>query len=141
MKLNRIVPLAGLAACLFVVVAFRPVPGGEQPHPAQAVRVDTTRGLDPATGFVIADGIELMRVHCTGCHSSKLITQYRATREVWLDKIRWMQQKQNLWDLGEAEPKILDYLARYYGPTDAYERRAPLKTEQWYKLSPGTPKE
>jgi hypothetical protein len=46
-----------------------------------------------------------------------------------------MQQKQNLWDLGEAEPKILDYLAKYYAPTDAYEHRQPLKNVDWYKLS------
>jgi hypothetical protein len=141
MKLNRIVSLAYLTACLLVAVAFRPATEILPDALAQGIRADTTRGIDPTTGFVIADGIELMRVHCTGCHSSKLITQYRASREVWLDKIRWMQQKQNLWDLGEAEPKILDYLAKYYAPTDAYERRSPLKTEQWYKLTPGTPKE
>jgi hypothetical protein len=109
-------------------------------QPAPIMVQDTTRGIDTATGFVIADGIDLMRAHCTGCHSSKIITQYRASREVWLDKIRWMQKTQNLWDLGEAEPKILDYLARYYAPTNAYDRRAPLKSVQWYKLDARSPR-
>lgn len=134
MKLYKSQVLGFLAVCLFLGAAFRPKTQSIQP-PVATTLADTTKGLDPSTGFVVAEGIELMRAHCTGCHSSKLITQYRATREVWLEKIRWMQQKQNLWDLGEAEPKILDYLAKYYAPTDTYERRQPLKNIEWYKLS------
>lgn len=138
MKLYKI-QLAGLGViALLSVAAFRPVES-YQPVSDNEAKTDTTRGLDPSTGFVIADGIELMRAHCTGCHSSRMITQYRATREVWLDKIRWMQRTQNLWDLGEAEPKILDYLAKHYAPTNSYERRKPLQNVEWYRLkSPGS---
>lgn len=138
MKLYKILTPTLIIGCFLMGAAFRAdLPGGIQ-RGSNEVKLDTTKkGLDPATGFVIDDGIELMRAHCTGCHSSKLITQFRASREVWLEKIRWMQRTQNLWDLGEAEPKILDYLARHYAPADTYERRQPLKDIEWYKLGEG----
>ena len=123
-----------LALVIFVAAAFRTT-SRVIVSDATQVLIDTTKkGIDPATGFVIADGFELVRANCTGCHSSKLVTQYRATREVWLEKIHWMQRTQNLWDLGESEPKILDYLARHYAPNDRYERRQPLKDIEWHTL-------
>ena len=129
-----------LALVLFVAAAFRTT--SERVVSSETtiqVPVDTTKqGIDPATGFVIADGFELVRANCTGCHSSKLVTQYRATREVWLEKIHWMQRTQNLWDLGESEPKILDYLAKHYAPNDQYERRRPLKDIEWHTLEKST---
>ena len=57
----------------------------------------------------------------------------RFTREGWQDKIRWMQQTQNLWDLGEDEAIILTYLAKNYAPS-AIGRRQSLVVEQWYAL-------
>lgn len=99
------------------------------------IRLDTTKmKIDSATGFVIDDGFDMVRAHCTACHSSKLVTQFGATREGWLEKIRWMQHTQNLWDLGEAEPIILDYLAKNYPTTQKFDRRQPLKDVDWYKL-------
>jgi hypothetical protein len=62
------------------------------------------------------------------------VTQNRATRDGWLEMIRWMQETQKLWDLGPNEDKILDYLATYYAP-EAKGRRAPVKVEEWYDLS------
>ncbi len=102
------------------------------------MRLDTTKKkLDPATGFVIDDGLDMVRAHCTGCHSSKLVTQYGASRDGWLDKIRWMQRTQNLGELGEAEPVILDYLAKHYPPAEKFDRREPLKDVEWYRLGKG----
>ena len=95
---------------------------------------DSTIVLDKATGLVVSEGLDLVTAHCTGCHSSKLITQFHTDRKGWLEKIRWMQQKQKLWDLGEAEPKILDYLAKNYPATEKVNRRAALKNIDWYKL-------
>lgn len=95
---------------------------------------DSTIVLDKATGLIVSQGLDLVMAHCTGCHSSKLITQFHTDRKGWLEKIRWMQQKQKLWDLGEAEPKILDYLAKNYPPTEKVNRRAALKNIDWYKL-------
>ena len=94
---------------------------------------DTTK-YDKTTGLVVSEGLNLVITHCTACHSSKLITQFHTDRQGWLEKIRWMQQKQKLWDLGEAEPKILDYLAKNYPPTEKVNRRANLKTINWHKL-------
>lgn len=105
--------------------------------PMAEVRLDTIKKIDPATGFVIAEGLDLVRAHCTGCHSSKLVTEFGADRAGWLDKIRWMQRTQNLWNLGEAEPVILDYLAKHYPPDAKFDRRKPLKDIQWYRLVEG----
>ena len=84
------------------------------------------------SALIDSEGIMTVRAYCTGCHSEKLITQNRATREGWEAMIRWMQQTQNLGDLGENEMEILDYLATNYAP-DRKGRRASLKVE-WYSL-------
>ncbi len=47
--------------------------------------------------------------------------------------IRWMQQTQNLWDLGENEELILDYLSTYYPPEEK-GRRENLKDIEWYEM-------
>lgn len=39
--------------------------------------------------------------------------------------IRWMQETQGLWPLGDAESAILEYLSVNYGPLPR-GRRAPL---------------
>lgn len=79
------------------------------------------------------EGLELVKTHCTSCHSAKLIVQNRATREGWLNMIRWMQQTQNLWDLGENEEMILNYLTTHYAPEEK-GRRENLKDIEWYEL-------
>lgn len=72
---------------------------------------------DPDLPYVIA--------HCTTCHSPALITQNRMTREGWLKTIRWMQDKQGLWPLGDHEEIVLNYLETYYFPEET-GRRKPL---------------
>lgn len=91
--------------------------------------------LDAETGLVIDSQLMLVKAQCTGCHSSKLITQNRFTREGWKEKIRWMQRTQKLWDLGETEPVVLDYLVRHYGPqARAFDgRRLPLSGITWHE--------
>ncbi|MFT6435341.1 MAG: hypothetical protein ACJAVI_003396 [Candidatus Azotimanducaceae bacterium] len=71
--------------------------------------------------------VEIVSQTCIACHSLKLVTQNRADREGWLAMIRWMQEKQGLWPLGDNEDKILDYLSAYYGPTKSF-RRTPLSS-------------
>lgn len=97
------------------------------------VAIDTTK-IDEHTGFVMAPNYELVIAHCTGCHSAKLVIQYRGNRTDWLNKIRWMQEKQNLWNLEESEPLILDYLARNYPAVERNTRRKTLKVKEWYEL-------
>lgn len=75
----------------------------------------------------------LVVANCTGCHSGKLVTQNRATREGWTNMIRWMQRTQNLKDLGADEQKILDYLSENYAPAEQ-GRRANLVVYDWYEL-------
>lgn len=109
---------------------------------ARSSRTASARSLadsvkkDPETGLAIDPQLMLVKGQCTACHSSKLILQSRFSRDKWIERIRWMQRTQKLWDLGESEPIILDYLVKYYGPaTGSFDgRREPLQSIKWYKL-------
>ena len=81
--------------------------------------------MDPVTGLKMTGDWEIVRASCTACHSPKLITQQRGTAQQWLTMIRWMQEKQNLWQFDPAtEEKIITYLAENYPPSDAQRRMA-----------------
>ena len=96
---------------------------------APAVAATTEVAIDPATGFKMSGDWELVRAHCTGCHSSKLITQQRGTAQQWLAMIRWMQKKQNLWPFDPGtENRIITYLSDNYPPDEA-RRRAAIPNE------------
>ncbi|WP_306642884.1 hypothetical protein [Sanyastnella coralliicola] len=90
-------------------------------------------GIHMRTGLIVDDGFEQVKVTCLACHSAKLVTQNRADRDGWKKMIRWMQETQNLWDLGPNEDIILDYLAKNYAP-EQEGRRANLKDIEWYVL-------
>ncbi len=99
------------------------------------MRVAWAAELDSETGLVRAPGFEVVSVQCTVCHSARLISQNRADRDGWLAMIRWMQETQGLWPLGEQEGIVLDYLAANYGPLDVGRRpRLPA-----HLLPPATP--
>jgi hypothetical protein len=84
--------------------------------------------LDRSVDIVKMDeGAELVQAHCGTCHSLALVEQNRMTRTGWVRTIRWMQEKQGLWDLGEAEVLIVDYLASNYGVVEVPWRRKPLQ--------------
>lgn len=85
------------------------------------------------SGLIVDRDLTLVLTNCTVCHSGRLIAQNRATREGWKEMIVWMQKTQNLWELGENEDRILDYLEKHYSPI-ATGRRANLVVENWYKL-------
>jgi len=89
--------------------------------------------VDATTGFIEDEGMQIVINNCTTCHSAELVTQNKMTREGWLATIRWMQESQNLWDLGQNEAPILDYLAKHYAPEEK-GRRAPLENIEWYAL-------
>ncbi|HMQ59994.1 MAG TPA: hypothetical protein PKE06_04955 [Flavilitoribacter sp.] len=151
-KLSRLNWIAGLVSILsFLLLLYvgfggslgwgsEPAAAGEE-MPAQAVvAADTTDnrvedGIHLATGLIYADGFETVRKNCTACHSGKLVAQNKATREGWEETIRWMQATQGLWDLGDAEAEILDYLAANYAPAET-GRRTNLDVEniEWYML-------
>jgi len=92
-------------------------------------------GIHVQTGLIYAEGFEIVRATCTACHSAKLVTQNRATKEGWTQMIRWMQATQGLWDLGKNESAIVNYLAKNYAPTEV-GRRANLDVAaiEWYIL-------
>jgi hypothetical protein len=92
-------------------------------------------GIHLETGLIAAEGWETVRATCTACHSAKLVTQNKATRDGWKNMIVWMQETQGLWDLGDQENAILDYLAANYAPEES-SRRANLDMEaiEWYLL-------
>ncbi len=82
--------------------------------------------VDPATGLVMDDNWQIVAAHCGACHSTRLVTQNRGSRDTWLHLIQWMQETQGLWVFNEpTEQILLDYLATNYGPLAA-SRRAPL---------------
>ena len=100
---------------------------------AVAMLADTTK-KDTETGLMVDQNLYMVKAQCTSCHSSKLIIANRFTRDGWKQKIRWMQANHNLWDLGETEKQVLDYLEKHYAPTATVARRQPLKDIKWYKL-------
>src|SRR5690606_326101 len=109
----------------------------EEPVPDKIVQVseneEIVEGKHVLTGLVDDEGLNLVIAHCTGCHSAKLVTQNRFNKEGWIRVIRWMQETQNLWDLGESEEAIVEYLSKHYAPEFA-GRRKPLNEIDWYEL-------
>lgn len=81
---------------------------------------------DPETGLVLEGDWQLVLANCSGCHSIRLVTQNGMSAEGWLETIRWMQEKHNLWDLGKNEEKIVAYLETHYGVPELPARRSPL---------------
>lgn len=90
-------------------------------------------GIHVRTGLVDAEGLMTVVNNCTNCHSSKLVTQNRMNAERWNETIKWMQEKQNLWDLGENQKIIVDYLVKNYPPKKV-GRRMQLTDIEWYEL-------
>lgn len=85
--------------------------------------------LDPFTGLKMTGDWETVRNNCSACHSTRLITQQRGSAEQWLQMIRWMQEKQNLWQFdADTEARIIAYLAENYPPR-ADTRRAAIAAE------------
>ena len=90
-------------------------------------------GIHLRTGFVEGEGLMTVVNNCTNCHSAKLVTQNRMDADGWRKTIKWMQETQNLWDLGKNEDIIVRYLAMYYAPGKK-GRRLNLTNIQWYVL-------
>lgn len=126
--------ITALLVVFLMVVAFAgilvndPTFFDKQDEPTTELAVGTDE-----TDFIEGEYKMLVVANCTGCHSGKLVTQNRASKEGWRNMIRWMQETQNLWQLGDNEEKILEYLSTNYAPQDQ-GRRTGLKVEGWYEL-------
>jgi hypothetical protein len=90
-------------------------------------------GIHVRTGLVDAEGLMTVVTHCTSCHSAKLLTQNKMSAERWNETIKWMQETQNLWDLGDNQEIIVKYLTTNY-PSTKKGRRAVLSAIEWYEL-------
>jgi hypothetical protein len=90
-------------------------------------------GIHVRTGLIDAEGLMTVVNNCTNCHSSKLVTQNRMNTERWNATITWMQETQNLWDLGRNQEVIVNYLVTNYPPI-AKGRRMSLTNIDWYEL-------
>src|SRR5690606_39489843 len=129
-----------VAACLAIVVALtiflnRPEPGTQAPpSDAQSDRADALTAdsltLDTHTGLVVDTNLRLILANCSTCHSTDLVRQNRFTRDGWLAKIRWMQETHNLWDLGESDAAISDYLEKYSSPS-SMDKRGLLRRQRF----------
>jgi hypothetical protein len=89
--------------------------------------------IDVGSGLIVDEGYETVKGTCGACHSLDIVVQNKATRQGWKDIIVWMQETQKLWDLGENEVVILDYLEKNYAPEQS-GRRKPLANIEWYDL-------
>lgn len=93
-------------------------------------------GIHVKTGLIADKDLQLVIGACTSCHSAKLITQNRATRDGWKNLIDWMQETQGLPDLGIREPTILNYLAKHYAPQEVGRRKnIDVVAIEWYILN------
>ncbi|MFS4455549.1 monoheme cytochrome C [Maribacter sp. 2304DJ31-5] len=91
-------------------------------------------GVHVRTGLLEGDGLQEVINNCTSCHSSKLIIQNRMNKEQWYATIRWMQETQGLWDLGDDQEIIVDYLTQNYPPFKK-GRREVLSNIEWYMIN------
>ncbi len=92
-------------------------------------------GIHVYTGLKADPNLQVIIGSCTSCHSAKLITQNKATRAGWKSMILWMQATQGLQDLGNREPIILDYLAKYYAPENMGRRKnIDIAAIEWFIL-------
>ena len=86
-----------------------------EPEPIEVVEEHPPPKAGP-DGLMEAPGVELVRAHCGGCHSTALVQQNHMSRERWDHTLTWMQQTQGRWDLPPAQRSaILDYLEQWQG--------------------------
>lgn len=90
-------------------------------------------GIHVRTGLIDDQGLMTVVNNCTNCHSAKLVMQNRMNAERWNATINWMQETQNLWDLGKNQEIIVNYLVKNY-PPKAKGRRMVLSDIDWYEL-------
>lgn len=146
-KEKRVIIMAVLVVLLVLVVVLFMFASNAKPETITNAVPQVDAGYDPdtddfdkiqngihlRTGFIDAPGLTETVNNCTSCHSAKLVTQNRMSKEGWVATIKWMQETQNLWDLGDQEEKIVSYLATNYAP-EKLGRRKNLEDPAWYVL-------
>lgn len=88
----------------------------EETEPEYEIDARTGLPIDSSTKLVMGEGYSAIKANCVKCHPTQIISSFRATRDGWLDAIRWMQKEKGLQDFTpETEEAILKYLSMYYG--------------------------
>lgn len=128
-----LVLIAVLLFIALVIVKLKDEPVKPETQ-TETVKPDVMDGIHQPTGLKEDEGLMTVVTHCTGCHSADLVIQNRMNRERWNATIRWMQDTQNLWELGENQEIIVNYLVRNY-PVAPRGRREKLKNIEWYDLT------
>lgn len=131
---NRSILIFGILFFGLVSCKRKNHPEDPEPIPAHEVNQEIVDGIHVRTGLKEGEGLLKVIGHCTVCHSAEIIIQNRMDRERWNATIRWMQDTQNLWELGNDQKIIVDYLVTQY-PVENKGRRAPLKDVDWYLLN------
>ena len=141
-KLVVLISLIGIMICFMLILAINPdFSFFNEEHSTVNYTVvnedeewdKIENGVHVRTGLIEGEGHMEVVNNCTNCHSAKLVTQNRMSRERWAATIDWMQETQNLWDLGDNEEIIINYLITNY-PTTKKGRRSILTDIEWYEL-------
>jgi len=90
-------------------------------------------GIHVCTGLKDAEGLMTVVNNCTACHAADIIMANRMNKDRWNTTIAWMQKTQGLWDLGDNQKIIVNYLTKNY-PLPKASRRSNLKNIDWYVL-------
>jgi hypothetical protein len=101
------------------------------------MRDSVFNGVHVISGLIAEGDYKLVFEFCGSCHNHALVTQNRGTKDDWKEIIVWMQEEQEMQDLGKYEEPILTYLSTFYAPEKG-GRRPPLNQNEidWHELKP-----
>jgi len=140
---RNLIVLISLMALIALLIAVTADEHRALPHLAsKSTKVNTSPlmseiidGIRLPTRLIASQNFELVVSNGTSCCSPKLITRNHQIVKGWKSIIEWMREKQNLWNLGKDESKIIEYLAKNYAPKNEGRRRnLDLKNDDWYVL-------
>ena len=78
--------------------------------------VGRTAAEDDFGGLPEAPGQEEVFYLCNACHSIRLVTQQRLSRQRWDELLDWMVEEQGMAELAaDDRAVILEYLTTHYG--------------------------
>ncbi len=97
-------------------LATAPAAAFEPPSPFLSRPPVGERSADLPQG----EGRDLVATICAACHSLRMVTQQRLSRQRWDELIDWMVAEQGMAELdADTRRTVLDYLATHLGVDDA----------------------
>ena len=111
----RLLYYAAVAVLLFATATIAQTPDLAQRQAASTA--DLAEQQEEETVLAEGEGRSEVFGYCTACHNTALIRRSAFTRERWDELMDWMTEKHGMNPLeGEFRDRIVDYLARHYGP-------------------------